>query len=155
MSDIYEKLKEMNISLPSPPPRGGLYTPVQSFGTAFCYCSGCGPDQCDGSTVIGKLGLNLSVEDGQEAARRCMLNLRANLDRELGDLHRIKRFVKVLAFVNCTDSFDQQPQVINGASQLLMDLFGPEAGLPARSAIGTNALPGGIACEIEVLVELK
>ncbi len=155
MSDIYEKLKEMNISLPSPPPRGGLYTPVQSFGTAFCYCSGCGPDQCDGSTVIGKLGLNLSVEDGQEAARRCMLNLLANLDRELGDLNRIKRFVKVLAFVNCTDSFDQQPQVINGASQLLMDLFGPEAGLPARSAIGTNALPGGIACEIEVLVELK
>ena len=155
MSDIYEKLKEMNISLPSPPPRGGLYTPVQSFGTAFCYCSGCGPDQCDGSTVFGKLGLNLSVEDGQEAARRCMLNLLANLDRELGDLNRIKRFVKVLAFVNCTDSFDQQPQVINGASQLLMDLFGPEAGLPARSAIGTNALPGGIACEIEVLVELK
>lgn len=155
MSDIYEKLKEMNISLPSPPPRGGLYTPVQPFGTAFCYCSGCGPDQYDGSTVIGKLGLNLSVEDGQEAARRCMLNLLANLDRELGDLNRIKRFVKVLAFVNCTDSFDQQPQVINGASQLLMDLFGPEAGLPARSAIGTNALPGGIACEIEVLVELK
>ena len=153
MSDIYEKLKEMNISLPSPPPRGGLYTPVQSFGTAFCYCSGCGPDQCDGSTVIGKLGLNLSVEDGQEAARRCMLNLLANLDRELGDLNRIKRFVKVLAFANCTASFDQQPQVINGASQLLMDLVGPEAGLPARSAIGTNALPGGIACEIEVLVE--
>ncbi|OUQ17896.1 hypothetical protein B5E84_09540 [Lachnoclostridium sp. An14] len=155
MSDIYQNLKEMNLSLPTPPPKGGLYTPVQAFGENFLYCSGCGPDQNDGSTVIGKLGRELSVEEGQEAARRCMLNLLANLDKELGDLNRIKRFVKVLAFVNCTDDFTQQPQVINGASQLLMDLFGPETGLPARSAIGTNALPGGIACEIEVLVEIQ
>lgn len=155
MSDVYEKLKEMKLSLPTPPPRGGLYTPVLSFGSHLYYCSGCGPDQPDGSTVIGKLGLNLSVEEGQEAARRCALNLLANLERELGDLNRIKRFVKVLAFVNCTDTFDQQPQVINGASELLMNLFGPDAGLPARSAIGTNALPGGIACEIEVLVEAE
>ncbi len=155
MSDVYEKLKEMNLSLPAPPPKGGLYTPVLAFGNHLYYCSGCGPDQRDGSTVIGKLGMNLSVEEGQEAARRCMLNLLANLEKEIGNLNRIKRFVKVLAFVNCTDTFDQQPQVINGASQLLMDLFGPECGLPARSAIGTNSLPGGIACEIEVLVETE
>ena len=72
-----------------------------------------------------------------------------------GDLNRIKRFVKVLAFVNSADDFGMQPQVVNGGSNLIAGLFGEEAGLPARSAIGTNALPGGIACEIEVLVELK
>ena len=84
-----------------------------------------------------------------------MLNLLANLHDKTGNLNRIRRFIKVLAFVNNTDDFTEQPQVINGGSELLLELFGEEAGLPARSAIGTNSLPGGIACEIEVLVELK
>ena len=84
-----------------------------------------------------------------------MLNLLANLDAKTGDLNKIKRFVKVLAFVNSADDFDKQPQVVNGGSNLLVDLFGEEVGCPARTAIGVNTLPGGIACEIEVLVELK
>ena len=83
-----------------------------------------------------------------------MLNLLANLKAKLGDLDRIKRFVKVLGFVNSTDDFTQQPQVINGGSQLLLDLFGEEKGLPARTAMGSNATPGNIAVEIEVLVEI-
>ena len=95
------------------------------------------------------------MEEGQKAAYNCVLNLLANLDAKTGDLNRIRRFVKVLAFVNSTDDFAQQPQVVNGGSNLLAEIFGEEAGVPARSAIGTNALPGGIACEIEVLVELK
>lgn len=119
------------------------------------YCSGCGPDLGNGNNVIGKLGKNLTLEQGQRAAYNCMLNLLANLDAKTGDLNKIKRFVKVLAFVNSTDDFGMQPQVVNGGSNLIVELFGEEAGLPARSAIGTNALPGGIACEIEVLVELK
>lgn len=151
--NIYEKLEEMNITLPAPPPKGGVYTPVQEFGTNLLYCSGCGPDLGNGKTVIGKLGKDLCLEEGQEAAKNCMLNLLANLQDKLGDLNRIKRFVKVLAFVNSTDDFGQQPQVVNGGSNLLRDLFGEEKGVPARSAIGVNALPGGIACEIEVLVE--
>ena len=84
-----------------------------------------------------------------------MLNLLANIEKELGSLNRIKRFVKVLAFVNSTDDFNEQPAVVNGGSELLVELFGEEAGCPARSAIGTNALPGGIACEIEVLLEAE
>lgn len=153
--NVYEILKEKQITLPEPPPKGGVYTPVQEFGNNLLYCSGCGPDLGNGSTVIGKLGVDLTLEEGQKAAYNCMLNLLANLDAKTGDLNRIKRFVKVLAFVNCADDFKQQPQVVNGGSNLLVELFGPEVGCPARSAIGTNSLPGGIACEIEVLVELK
>lgn len=155
MRDVYEVLKEKNITLPQPPPKGGVYTPVQEFGDKLLYCSGCGPDLGGGNNVVGKLGKDLTLEDGQRAAYQCMLNLLANLDAKTGDLNRIKRFVKVLAFVNSTDDFGMQPQVVNGGSNLLAELFGEEAGVPARSAIGTNALPGGIACEIEVLVELK
>ena len=152
--DVYAKMKEMGIALPTPPAKGGLYTPVVEFGDHLLYCSGCGP-QLEGTSVEGKLGRDLTVEQGQEAARRCMLNLLANLDAKLGDLNRIKRFVKVLAFVNSADDFAQQPQVVNGGSQLLLDLFGEERGLPARTAIGVNATPGNIAVEIEVLVEYE
>ena len=155
MSDVYEVLKEKGITLPAPPPKGGVYTPVQEFGDKFLYCSGCGPDLGDGNNITGKLGRDLTVEEGHKAAYNCVLNLLANLDAKIGDLNRIKRFVKVLAFVNSADDFVQQPQVVNGGSNLLAELFGEEAGVPARSAIGSNALPGGIACEIEVLVELK
>ena len=151
MRDVYEVLKEKGITLPQPPAKGGVYTPVQEFGDKFLYCSGCGPDLGNGNTVVGKLGKDLTVEEGQRAAYNCMLNLLANLN----DKNRIKRFVKVLAFVNSADDFGMQPQVVNGGSNLIAELFGEEAGLPARSAIGTNALPGGIACEIEALVELK
>lgn len=153
--DVYAILKDKGIVLPPPPPKGGVYTPVIDFGENLLYCSGCGPDLGGGNTVIGKVGKDLTLEEGQVAARNCILNLLANLDAKLGNLNRIKKFVKVLAFVNCTDDFDKQPQVVNGGSSLLRELFGEEAGLPARSAIGTNSLPGGIACEIEVLLEYE
>lgn len=154
--DIYKILAEKSITLPEPPARGGVYTPVMRFGAndKLLYCSGCGPDIGNGDNVIGKLGQDLTVEQGQHAAYNCMLNLLANLNAETGDLNKIKKFVKLLAFVNSTDDFTQQPQVVNGASNLLRDIFG-EAGIPARTAMGTNATPGGIACEIEALVELK
>lgn len=154
MANVYNKLEEYGITLPAAPAKGGIYTPVQEFGDHFLYCSGCGPKQSDGTNVVGRLGENLTLEQGQLAARLCMLNLLANLEAKLGDLNRIKRFVKVLAFVNSADDFTSQPQVVNGGSQLLVDLFGEEAGCPARTAIGVNTLPGGIACEIEVLVEI-
>ena len=155
MADIYEKLKEKNITLPAPPPKGGVYTPVMEFGDHLLYCSGCGPDLGDGHNIVGKVGGELTLEQGQKAAYNCMLNLLANLDAKLGDLNRIKRCVKVLGFVNCTADFAQQPQVINGGSNLLLELLGEEKGLPARTAIGTNACPGNIACEIEMLVEYE
>lgn len=155
MNDVYAKIKEKGIELPPPPAKGGVYTPVQEFGDRFLYCSGCGPDLGARGTVVGKLGRDLTLEEGQKSAYNCMLNLLSNLQAKLGDLNRIRKFVKVLAFVNSTDDFDKQPQVVNGGSNLLVELFGEEKGLPARTAIGTNALPGGIACEIEVLVEVE
>ena len=155
MADIYAKLKEMNITLPAPPPKGGVYTPVMEFGDKLLYCTGCGNDIGDGKQLIGKVGKDLTLEQGQQAAYCCMLNLLANLDAKLGDLNRIKRCVKVLGFVNCTDDFTQQPQVINGGSNLLLALFGEEKGLPARTAMGTNSCPGNIPVEIEMLVEYE
>ncbi|MBQ6374040.1 MAG: RidA family protein [Clostridia bacterium] len=155
MADIYAKLKEMNITLPAPPPKGGVYTPVMEFGDKLLYCSGCGNDIGDGKQLLGKVGRDLTLEQGQQAAYCCMLNLLANLEAKLGDLNRIKRCVKVLGFVNCTDDFTQQPQVINGGSNLLLALLGEEKGLPARTAMGTNACPGNIPVEIEMLVEYE
>lgn len=154
MANVYDKMKEMGIVLPQSPPKGGVYAPVKEFGGSFLYCSGCGPDLGGGNTYTGKLGKDLTLEEGKKAAYNCMLNLLANLECKLGDLNRIKRFVKVLAFVASDNDFVQQPQVANGGSELLVELFGEEAGCPARSAIGVNTLPGNIAVEIEMLVEL-
>lgn len=155
MKDVYERMKELGVTLPQPPAKGGVYTPVMEFGDHLLYCSGCGNDIGDGKQLLGKVGKDLTLEQGQQAARSCMLNLLANLQDKLGDLNRIKRCVKVLAFVNCTDDFTQQPQVVNGGSQLLFDLFGEEKGLPARTAMGTNSCPGNIPVEIEMLVEYE
>ena len=97
------------------------------FGDHLLYCSGCGPDIGDGHNIVGK---DLTLEQGQKAAYNCMLNLLANLEAKLGDLNRIKRCAKVLGFVNCTDDFTQQPQVINGGSNLLFELLGEAARHP-------------------------
>ena len=155
MTDIYVKMKEMGVNLPAPPAKGGIYTPVMEFGDHLLYCSGCGNDIGDGKQLIGKVGKDLTLEQGQQAARHCMLNLLANLQEKLGDLNRIKRCVKVLGFVNCTDDFTQHPQVINGGSELLLALLGEERGLPARTAMGANSCPGNIPVEIEILVEYQ
>lgn len=151
--NIYEKLKELDLTLPAPPAKGGVYTPVQEFGSNLLYCSGCA-STVGAESVVGKVGVDLTLEEGQHAAYLCALNLLANLQEKLGDLNRIRRLVKMLGFVNCSDQFAFQPAVINGASNLFKALFGEEKGVPARSAIGTNALPGGVACEIELLVEI-
>lgn len=148
---ISEKLKELGVVLPSVPPAGGIYTPLKEFGGRFGYLSGCSPAVGE-KTFVGRLGDDFTVEQGQEAARSCLLNMLAVIDKYAG-LDKVKCFVKLLGFIRSADSFGQQPQVLNGASQLLLDIFGEEAGKPARSAIGTNALPGGIAVEIEALIE--
>lgn len=154
--NIYDVLEEKNIRLPNPPAKGGVYTPVVRFGKddKLLYCSGCGDDIGEGM-ICGKVGKDLTLAEGQKAAYNCMLNLLANLNDEIGDLNKIKRFVKVLGFVNSSDDFTQQPQVINGASNLLKDIFGDEIGVPARTAMGVNAIPGNQACEIELIAELK
>ena len=151
--NINENLKELGLELPSAPPKGGVYTPCMRFGEneRLCYISGCGPNIGD-NTVSGKLGAEFTLEDGQEYARRCMMNVLAVLQAEIGDLNKVKKAVKILVFVAGTDTFYQQPAVANGASELLMDLLGH---VPSRSAIGTNALPGNIPVEIEAIFEVE
>lgn len=151
--DVYAKMKEMNIVLPKPPGKGGIYTPAMEFCQGLVYVSGCGP--CVETPIAGKLGIDFTVEQGQEFARSCMLNVLSRLQEQIKDLNRVLRAVKILAFVNSADDFIQQPLVVNGGSQLLLDLYGEEAGMPARSAIGVNVLPRNIPVEIEVLFELK
>lgn len=150
--DVYAKLKEMGMELPAPPPRGGIYKPVRWQGNLL-YISGQGATRGGVPCITGRVGAERSIEDGQEAARVCVLNALSVLHEELGDLNRIKGLVKLLGFVQSTDDFHQQPKVMDGASQLLLDLFG-EAGVGARSAIGTNALPGDITVEIEFIFEV-
>ena len=154
--DIYERLKELNIELPSPPPPGGLYSPIKYFGDKLIYTSGVGPTDSTGAAVYtGILGRDISIEEGAAAARLATLNILGVLHAQLGDLNKVKSIVKQLGFVACTDDFYSQPAVMNGSTKLLMDVVGDSEGRPARSAIATNALPGNIPVEIELLIELK
>lgn len=151
--DVYANMKEHGITLPEPPPRGGTYTPAKEFGDRLVYISGCGP--VIDTPVVGKLGKTYGVEEGQAFAGNCMLNALAVLEAQIGDLNRVKSIVKILTLVASADDFYQQPAVANGGSGLLVKIFGEEVGLPARSAIGVNVLPGNIPVETELLVELK
>lgn len=151
--DIYERMKELGITLPPAPPKGGLYNSCKPFAGTLYYVSGCGP-VIDGP-VAGRLGAEFTVEQGQAHARACMLNVLAALERQIGDLRRVKSVVKITTFVQSADDFHDQPAVANGGTQLLLDLWGAEAGLPSRSAIGVNALPGGIPVETEALFEVE
>lgn len=153
--DVYEKLKVLGLELREPIPAGGIYSPIRFFGDNLVYVSGTGGYTLDGEMMTGRVGRELTLEEGQEMARRCALNIISNLHHTIGDLNRIKSFVKILAFINSADDFLQQPAVANGASALLQEVFGENVGLPSRSAIGVNVLPGNIPVEIEMLLELK
>jgi len=118
------------------------------------YTSGHGPTTMEGKLITGKLGSDLTIEQGYEAARVTGLQLLATLQQALGDLGRVKRVVKVLGMVHCTDDFKDQPKVMNGFSDLMVAVFG-DKGKHARSAVGMNALPGGMAIEIEMIVEVE
>ena len=151
MSQIEEKLHQLGYTLPSPPSPGGNYVRTVRTGNLI-FLAGTAPRRPDGTRVQGKLGQDLSTEEGYEAARLCALNLLASLKEATGDLDNVARIVKLLGMVNSTPDFGDQPKVINGASDLLVELFG-ENGRHARSAVGMT-LPGGIAVEIEMIVEV-
>jgi enamine deaminase RidA (YjgF/YER057c/UK114 family) len=151
--DIYEKMKELGITLPTAPVKGGVYAQVKRFGNGLLYVSGCGP--ATKIPVQGKLGQEFDIAEGQRYARDCMLNILAILEAHVGDLRRIKNCVKILTIVAGTSDFYDQPAVANGGSQLLVDIFGFDKGEPSRSAIGVNALPGNIPVETEALFEIE
>lgn len=148
------RLEELGITLPPPPQQLGVYKLLVKTGN-LAYLSGHGPFLDDGSLMTGRLGDDVTLEEGQKIARQVGLNLLATLKNELGSLDRVSRLIKSLALVNCTNDFFDQPAVINGFSELFADVFGEEAGIGARSAMGTNSLPGNIPVEIEIIVELK
>ena len=151
-----KKLEELGLSLPPIPTPVANYLPLVRTGNLL-FVSGHGPGVLkDGrvSFIQGKLGKDLDVEQGYEAAKQVMLNILQSMKQELGDLDKVRKVVKLLGFVNCTPDFPDQPKVINGSSDLLVALFG-ERGRHARSAVGMNQLPFGIAVEIEMVVEVE
>lgn len=146
------RLNELNIELPQAAAPAANYVPTVQSG-AMLYVSGQVPMWNGELRHQGKLGAGMSVEDGAAAARLCALNLIAQAKAALGELDRVRRVVKLVGFVNATPEFGDQPKVINGASNLMAEVFG-DRGKHARSAIGVGSLPFGVAVEVEAILEV-
>jgi len=151
--DLEQRIKELGLVLPPAPKAVGIFKPVLVSGNHL-YVSGQGPVLPDGSMITGKVGADLSLEEGQLAARQVGLTMISVIKEYFGDLNRICRLVKTLGMVNCTMDFHQQPAVINGFSGLMAEIFGEENGIGVRSAVGMM-LPFNIAVEVEAVFELK
>jgi enamine deaminase RidA (YjgF/YER057c/UK114 family) len=148
------RLKELQITLPPAPKPVAKYKPAVQVGNVL-YVSGHGPAKVDGnSPVVGRLGDDLSLEQGKEAARLVGLAILSTVRNTVGSLDRVKRLVKTLGMVNATADFKDQPQVINGFSELMAEVFGDDAGVGARSAVGMGSLPANIPVEVECIFEL-
>jgi enamine deaminase RidA (YjgF/YER057c/UK114 family) len=146
------RLQELGLELPTPPRPMATYATAVRLGDLL-YVSGTGPLRSDGSYVTGRLGADLDVAAGQAAARLCALAMLATVRAQVGSLDAILRVVKVLGFVQATPEFVDHPKVMNGFSDLLLEIFG-EAGRGARSAVGAPSLPSGIAVEVEAIFAL-
>jgi len=155
--DVEEKIKKLNIELPTPGEPIANYVPTVRFSetknSMLVYVSGTGPRKENGDYLTGRLGDDMTIEEGYDAAKLTGINILASLKKEIGDLNKIKRFVKVIGMVNSTADFYQQPAVINGFSDFIVEVFG-DRGKHARSAVGMVSLPSNIAVEIEVVVEV-
>ncbi len=151
--DPEKRIKELGITLKAPGTPIANFIPAVTVGK-LVFVSGHGPVQANGEYLKGKVGRDLDVEQAKAAARLTAITLLGVLQSHVGDLNKVKRIVKVLGMVNATANFDQHPQVINGFSDLMVEVFG-ENGRHARSAIGVGSLPMGIPVEIEMIVELK
>lgn len=152
--NVESRLAELGIELPPAPEPKGLYKPLVIVNN-LAYTSGHLPVRTDGSLITGRVGLELDEQAGADAARQAGLAILATVRAALGSLDRVSRVVKVFGLVNCTAEFTRQPIVINGCSQLLADVFGPDRGVGARSAVGVNALPLGAPVEIEAVFEVS
>ena len=145
---IEAKLTEMNLTLPPPSPKGGVYQSMLIVGDQALF-SGHVPVLPDGSMLTGRVGDEVDLEAAQTAARQVGLCILATAKATLGSLDRIKRVVKLLGMVNCSPDFGQHPQVINGCSELFRDLWGEDLGVGVRSAVGMGSLPSNVTVEIE------
>ena len=153
MTLIEDRLNQLGYTLPQPPEPAGNYLPANMSGNQL-WLAGVGARMADGSRIAGKLGADLTIEQGYEAARWCALNLLARIKAELGNLDRVERFIKVVGFINSSADFEGQAKVLDGASDLFVELYG-ESGKHSRSAPGMAALPGNIAVIVECVVEVK
>ncbi len=148
------RVSELKLELPPAPKPGGIYHPVLIVGN-LAIVSGHGPVRTDGSIITGKVGETMNEEDAYMAARQVGLTMLATLRRELGSLDRIGRLVKTLGMVNAAPDFGNHPQVINGFSNLMVEVWGEIKGKGARSAVGMGSLPSNIAVEVEAIFELN
>ena len=154
MAKIEARLEELGIELPSTPAPIANYVPSVRTGN-LVYLSGLGPaSRADGTAPSGKVGRDLTTEEGYEAARLTGINIIARIKGELGDLDRVNRVVKMLGMVNSDPAFNQQPAVVNGCSDLMVEVFG-DKGRHARSAVGMASLPNDIPVEIEIIIEVS
>ncbi len=149
-----QRIQELGLQLPPPPKPAGVYQPVVVSGN-MAYVSGHGPLLPDGTMMVGRVGSEVTKQQGYEAARQTGLAILASLRQHLGSLDRVRRLVKSLGMVNAAPDFQEHPSVINGYSELMRDVFGPEAGVGARSAVGMGSLPGNISVEVEAIFELQ
>lgn len=147
-----QRLATLGLALPAVSPVIANYVPAVRSGN-LVFLAGQVARGADGSILAGKVGRELTAAEGAAAARTCALQLLAALQAEIGDLAKVKRIVRVGGFVNCTDDFTAQPQVVNGASDLLVAVFG-DAGRHVRASVGVNALPAGAPVEIELIAEI-
>ena len=148
------RVQELHLTLPPAPKPVAVYKPAVKVGNLL-FVSGHGPLKEDKTLILGVLGKGLTVDEGKAAARQTGLAILATLKDTLGSLNKVKRLIKSFGMVNCTADFADQPKVINGYSELMKDVFGEDAGVGARSAVGHNSLPGGMAVEIEAIFEVE
>jgi len=149
-----QKLTDLNLSLPILPESKGIYKRCLVVGDLL-YVSGHISIKSDGSPITGKLGKDISDDDGKMAARQCGLAILSSIKEHFGGLDRIKRVVKILGMVNSTPDYEKHPVVINGCSELYVQLWGEENGKGVRSAVGMGSLPGNVAVEIEAIFQLN
>jgi enamine deaminase RidA (YjgF/YER057c/UK114 family) len=149
---VSERIKELDLQFPPAPKPAGVYRPILVIDK-FLYVSGQAPINFDGSMMQGRVGENLSQEEGYKAARQVGLTMLSTILTHYGDIDKVKRIVKVFGMVNCTPDFQRQPLVMNGFSELMAEVFGKEYGIGVRSAVGMM-LPDGIPVEVEAMFEL-
>jgi len=155
MATPEQRLQELKIVLPTPPKPVAKYKPTVQVGNQL-YVSGHGPAKYEGQTMrLGKVGARLDIEQGKESARLVGINILSTVRSALGSLNRVKRLVKTLGMVNAAPDFLEHPTVINGFSELMAQVFGDDAGIGARSAVGMGSLPGDIPVEVECIFEVE
>lgn len=154
MMDVYERLKAKGVEITPSPAARGLYRSTVTPGTRLLYTSGTAPRLNGENLYSGKLGDEVTVEQGQACARLCATNILGHLQKDLGDLNKVLRVVKVTGFIASGDQFFQQTEVLNGASQVFADAFGEDAGVGVRCAIGVRCLPKNIPVEVEAIFEI-